>query len=280
MLYKTVESLLQYESLIELIVINDGGEFPLDLPIKAKMINLQTNNGEAHAINVAWQLCKTDYFVVISDDDPQPNNWLRPLLKAAEANPRYVVYYPSTFEVVENKTQLVQFAHVYDRTKFHTYMRSPCLAGALINARILKAQKVENLRIDGLIYPNDLIQWLNLSMRGDFLAVPEARAFWWVHKYQTSNVLSDLVRAELFFDNISCWLLENLEEQSLSVAMIVCFFRSVQLLKSKKNRMPWIARHAITTLKFLRLRKFSIVKIFISFGRAMTGLVILKVSNV
>jgi glycosyltransferase involved in cell wall biosynthesis len=121
---------------------------PRDLPDQVKLINLDKNSGEAHAVNVAWSLCKSDYFAVISDDDPQPDNWLSVLTKAAKLQPNFVAYFPSTYVVKENEVKLGQFAHQYDKETFHKLLRSPCLSGVLINAKLLRSLYVKKLRID------------------------------------------------------------------------------------------------------------------------------------
>ena len=278
-LRQTLSSLLKYSDSCEIVVINDGGNVPLDLPDQVKLINLEKNSGEAHAVNVAWSLCKSDYFVVISDDDPQPDNWLSVLTKAANLHPSYVAYFPSTYVVKENEVKLIQFAYHYDKETFHKLLRSPCLSGVLINAKLLRALHVKKLRLDGLVYPNDLIQWLQLSLSGDFLAVSEAKSYWWIHQKQTSNTLSDIMKAELYFNNVSKWILDNVDIKMRCESLIACHLRAIQLLKIDKSSLRFFLTSRNRLKSLLKNQGFSDLIILSSTIRVSFSLVLLKIKN-
>jgi glycosyltransferase involved in cell wall biosynthesis len=278
-LSQTISSLLPYSDISEIIVINDGGNIPVNIPEQVKLINLENNQGEAHAVNVAWSLCKNDYFVVISDDDPQPDQWLNILTTTARSNPEYVAYFPSTYVVNETKVELNQFAHQYDKLIFHKLLRSPCLAGVLINARLLRSLNVKKLRIDGLAYPNDLIQWLQLSLNGDFLAVPKAKSFWWKHQGQASNSIPEIMQAELYFDNVSAWIIGNVSKELRCESLISCLLRSIQILKLKRQSIKPAFLFLCRMANMLKKEQFSFTRIFVSFLKVSLSLIKLKIKN-
>jgi len=279
LLRQTISSLLLYAESSEILVINDGGEIPANLPNHVKLVNFDRNFGEAYAVNVAWALCENEYFVVVSDDDPQADNWLHLLIRAAQAQPKYVAYFPSTYVVNDKGVNLNQFASQYDKKTFHKLLRSPCLAGVLINAKLLKENNVRSLRINGLTYPNDLIQWLELSLIGDFLAVPEAKSLWWEHQDQTSNTIFDVDQADLYFNNVSNWILKNTNDDIKCESLIACCLRSIQLLKRENRTVRSILGFLFRLRVILEKQGYPFLSVLSSALKVILNLLKLKIKN-
>jgi glycosyltransferase involved in cell wall biosynthesis len=228
-LKKTLDSLLPFVDIAEILVINDGGEACNLDESKVRLVNLSKNVGEASVVNLGWKLARTDLFTVISDDDPQSRAWLDPIIKAAKENPEIVAFYPSNRVFNFDGTVSLITAQKYDRDTFLKLLRSPCLAGVLINRRLLMSQGVEEIRIDGMNYPSDLIQWLELSKFGQFLGVNLAFGQWHKHKNQTTELLSKIERSKAFYRNVSTWQTKNLDKRELPDAYAITFLRSLQI---------------------------------------------------
>jgi glycosyltransferase involved in cell wall biosynthesis len=229
-LLTTIKSLLIYDDLAKIIVVNDGGAIPVGLPSSVTVLNSIVNTGESAAVNIGWKNCDTQYFTVVSDDDPQPVNWLRPLIDATILRPDAIAFYPSTYMVEKNRSRISLFAKPYNKKNFQNLLRSPCLSGVVINAKKLQNLQVADLRDETIFYPNDLIQWLNLSLLGDFFGVPESNAYWWVHEKQISRLLPLNDKALLYWQNVSKWVETNPTSKSLSFRLLICYLRAVQIL--------------------------------------------------
>lgn len=233
-LQKTLNSIKNIPG-TRVIVINDGGR-----PVKVsdesiELINLPTNVGEAEVVNIGWSMANTKYFSVISDDDPQSEKWLQPLLKEAERNPNYVAYYPNTVVMKSNSTTKIIKARKYSKQNFLNLLRCPCLAGVLINRELLESFNVKTLRVKGMKYPNDLIQWLELSKYGNFLPVKQSTSYWWVHQDQLSNSLTNNDQAIMYYKNVRNWQIKSIKRKSLTSAISITLLRSLQIAVSRKS---------------------------------------------
>jgi len=284
-LTKTLETLIAYQDIARILVINDGGELLSDIQPYVEVLNLNSNIGEASAINLGWKLTKTDFFTVVSDDDPQDGNWLYPLIQEAKTKPNVIAFYPSTKVVYANGRTIEFKAKKYNREIFLNLLRCPCLAGVLINRKVLSELGVDKLRVNNMIYPNDLIQWLELSKFGEFVPVNESLATWTRHDSQMSEVLSKTYQSKEFYRNVSNWQSENLTQASLPDAVAITLLRSMQILLTSKDK-NWLVNlkglfellniHS-SFLSTYEIKRSDFVKRF--FIKIMT-LIKFKVSNV
>jgi glycosyltransferase involved in cell wall biosynthesis len=231
----TLSTLEPYLCYARILVINDGGD-KIDLPnTEIDLINLTENIGEAAVVNLGWKIAQTPFFTVISDDDPQSDDWLLPLLDVAKKAKEVIAIYPSTRVLYEDGRKKEYLAKVYNSKQFVSLLRSPCLSGVVINRKKLLSKGVKELRIDGMLYPNDLIQWLELSKHGEFVGVPSAFGQWHIHNAQLSNKLSGDFKSKQFYENVSLWQRENLPKQQLPRALSITFLRSCQIIVSSPN---------------------------------------------
>lgn len=276
-LYKTLRTLIPYQDVARILVINDGGEFLFDVQPSVEVLNLKSNIGEAAVINLGWKLTKTDFFTVVSDDDPQDGNWLHPLLQEAKTKPNIIAFYPSTNVVYTNGRTTEIKAKKYDRDIFLSLLRCPCLAGVLINRKELAKLGVEKLRVDNVIYPNDLIQWLELSKFGEFVPVIESVATWFRHESQMSEVLSKTFQSKEFYRNVSDWQSKNLAQASLLDASTITLLRSLQILLTPKNKKWFINLNGLFELISIHLDFLTIyqIKKVDSIRRVFTKIVLL-----
>ena len=229
-LLETIQSIRNGSPNASIIVVNDGG-----LPIRfgdnsIHVINLPNNIGEAGAINVGWKVASTKYLAVISDDDPQPKEWLNSIIQVASNNPGFVAYYPDTVIKKVGMPDKIIRALPYDAKKFLSLLRSPCLAGVLINRELLLTKNIQQLRPTEVVYPNDLIQWLELSKHGSFFPASKITAYWWKHADQLSEKISANEKSLMYYKNVVNWQIDNISNDLLPDHITTTFLRSIQIV--------------------------------------------------
>jgi len=235
-LVDTLENLTFHYPKVSIIVVNDGQPFPHGLKLNSfKNLTVMCNEslpGESGAVNTGWKACATDLFTVVSDDDPQGPDWLPNLIESANNFDQIGVFYPSTVIKEKNVKDRELIATPYNRHQFHSTLKCPCLAGVLINRSFVKS-KISILRVPGQTFPNDLIQWLNLSLVCEFMAVPNSKAFWWVHPDQYSRKTSVEQLSESYILNVGEWYLQARNKFPIANGPVIVYFRALQLSISK-----------------------------------------------
>ena len=190
---------------VEIVIIDDFSESPIREYPGVKLIRSQKQLGESGAINLGWEATDARYIAVVSDDDPQPSDWLIKLVLNATENPGYGVYYPSTREVTRDGTILKEtIAKAFDRNVFQRLLRCPILAGALIDREKLSGLIKTYPRIN-VKFPSDLIQWLRFSQQTDFFPCPEVYSHWVRSEIQNTNYYRSTVAANAFVESAKEW---------------------------------------------------------------------------
>jgi glycosyltransferase involved in cell wall biosynthesis len=211
-LRQTVKSILLQPWLGEVIVIDDASTDAqavrqvADLePQMVRVVRLACSQGESRAVNVGWSLAQYPLVAVVSDDDPQPSDWIGPIVHRYTVTPEFLAYFPTAVERFPNGTQRVTIAQPYRRETFFATLRSPCLVGVVVNRRKVLEFGVRDLRHSSANYCSDLIQWLDLATSGDFLAVPESTAYWVRHSTQMTSRLTPNARGEQLLREVARW---------------------------------------------------------------------------
>lgn len=276
-LIRTVSSIAKYKDIADVLVINDGGTAPDSLPQWITVVNLEKNRGESFAVNVGWTMARTKFFAVVSDDDPQPEGWLEPLIETALANPNFIAYYPNCEIVFNGNVTETIFAREYNRSEFIRFLRCPCLAGVLINRAHVYGRLSDGVRVSSVSYPSDLIQWLSLSQLGDFFAVSASTARWWVHSEQYSRVIDPNDLANQYFENVSKWAKQNLSPIEMRFFLVTVMLRSMQILNSRKLEIRKSLQFYKKNCSILKPLDY---KIFWIFLRLLLGFFWLKLKNI
>jgi glycosyltransferase involved in cell wall biosynthesis len=146
----------------------------------------QSNSGEAAAINVALKQSSGDFVCVVSADDPLLDQHLEKMVCALKRNPLAVVAYPDWVMIDENDEQirLVQTLEYDIRTLVGDFVCLPG-PGALIRRSAISGS---NLRNSKYKYVSDYAAWLELSLLGPFIRVPEVLAAYRIHRGQATVV--------------------------------------------------------------------------------------------
>jgi glycosyltransferase involved in cell wall biosynthesis len=276
-LHNTLESLEYNCPKAQIIVVNDGSPFKNISKFakfqKVSFIENELQPGEAGAVNTAWQKIKTELVTIISDDDPQGPNWIPELLKAVNDNPTFGVFYPSTIIKEHGKADKVITAKPFNLRTFHKFLKCPCLAGSLLNFRLLRPQ-VPHLRVPGQTYPNDLVQWLNLSLICDFKAVPKSRANWYVHSEQFSQKMSSMDLSKAYMLNVGTWYLK--EAGRTEMTPMIIYLRSLQLAVARRFSILEARDVTLDFFNFFKELEISFVKWVYQFGSLIVQLFWLK----
>ena len=193
-LLKTIDSLVAAMSRIQnleitsnILVVDDASEMEVQVPSPIQLIRSNEPIGESGAINLGLQNTTSRFAIIISDDDPQQPTWLYQLIECAQRNPGYGVYYPNTCDVNELYEPLrVHFALSYNRDIFQSLIRSPVLAGAMIDRTLLPDHMQCQFRLNSK-FPSDLIQWLRMSLYVDFFPCRLSTATWVKSDFQNIN---------------------------------------------------------------------------------------------
>lgn len=237
---KTVTSLLSQECVdVSLILINDGStDKSQDLIDEfekfenVQIVKLERNLGESAAVNIGWELCQTEYVSIISADDPQQSNWLMEMFKHIESNPGYIFYYPDV-TVIDSNDEIIGCITPKDYSIEMLREKFICLpsAGTIINKQRLSQDF--RPRIESVIHPSDLVQWLNISKYGLGHKVPARLGTWRLHA-QSLSYRNLLERANQFGDGIKSWAMT--EEISLNHSQKL-YLLGHQLLILRKEKL-------------------------------------------
>lgn len=207
---RTVCSLLVSPLVREVIVVDDGSDDPVSIVDPRVIISRHDHSlGEGAAVNSGWRLATGKYLLVISDDDPQRPDLVDSLVNAARRYPEAIAWYPQTLEVSASGPRRLIPASPLTPRQILKRLRIPCLAGVLINAEELRSRGLECLRNESVAYPNDTLQWLSLSLLGNFVPVSQATALWWRHEGQVSTSWPGECKARSYAENVGNWLLQH-----------------------------------------------------------------------
>jgi len=245
---------------VEITIIDDSSVDPIEEYPSVKLIRSDKPLGESEAVNLGWRETDARYVVVVSDDDPQPRDWLLKLILRATQNPGYGVYYPSTLEVTHDGAILkVNRAKAYDRNTFQRLLRCPVLAGALIDREKLSGLMKISPRIN-VAFPSDLIQWLRFSQQTDFFPCPEVYSHWVRSEIQNTNYYTSNIAASAFVESTIEWAKNEVIPLPILIGIAgrVFQFNSLHFYQSYK--------HGVQILRVIK-EQHSIVRLFIELIR-------------
>jgi|688.fasta_scaffold425362_2 glycosyltransferase involved in cell wall biosynthesis len=236
-LNETINSLCLIPEINEIIIVDDGSINKIDNNFaksntRIVVIRNNSNLGESASVNIGIQQVTNHLVAIISDDDPQPENWLQPLLRMYRKHPTAGVFVPHYF--VNTRPEMKSSRKVepkqYSRAMITGLLICPAGPGALIN---LRAVKTKPLRDEKVKFPSDLVQWLRIAEVADFIVVPESIAFWREHPNQGVNKYNNLDGIFQYQKNIITWL-KNSSIENRERSIVSLFFRISQLIIRSK----------------------------------------------
>ena len=196
--------------------------------LRFRLLKNEKNQGESYSVNRAWNNKKGNLICVLSFDDPQPHDWLENMIKFRSENPGFVVYYPNRL-VIDESGVSIRREVLFDWSK--SLLRDDLLCivsvGALIDSDFLPSSFEP--RIQEVVFPSDLVQYLNLSEYGDGIRHPSYFCVWRDHvKSKSANERK--VLAKEFAAGMNAFLRKNSE---VEVKKSVIFANIVRILQGE-----------------------------------------------
>lgn len=240
LLAKTLDSLLGLPEITAIVIVDDHSTIPVhvDSP-KVKIVRNTYCMGEGLSINQGTPYVRTKYLAIISDDDPQGEDWLPEIFSMIRKKPGYIGYYPSNIFVAEGRVKKRILAVKYCAFEIAYFEFMPCLAGVVMDYELISSRGIRELR-SSIEYPNDFIQWLHLSTVGSFKPVPRSLARWQIHQNQTSSSISTTNKSLQYLNNLMEWKSENLSKfKGLSFSVTIIRYLQMNVTRNSSWRQDF-----------------------------------------
>ena len=194
--------------------------------LRFRLLKNKKNQGESYTVNRAWNSKKGKLVCVLSFDDPQPHDWLENMIKFRNENPGFIVYYPNRL-VIDEKGLSIRSEVLFDWSK--SLLRDDLLCivsvGAVIDSDFLPSSFEP--RIQEVVFPSDLVQYLKLSEYGDGIRHPSYFCVWRDHvKSKSANERKIL--AKEFAAGLNAFLSKNHEVEVKKSAIFANIVRILQ----------------------------------------------------
>ena len=194
--------------------------------LRFRLLKNEKNQGESYTVNRAWNSKKGKLVCVLSFDDPQPHDWLENMIKFRNENPGFIVYYPNRL-VIDEKGISIRREVLFDWSK--SLLRDDLLCivsvGAVIDSDFLPSSFEP--RIQEVVFPSDLVQYLKLSEYGDGIRHPSYFCVWRDHvKSKSANERK--VLAKEFASGLNAFLSKNNEVDVKKSAIFANIVRILQ----------------------------------------------------
>lgn len=209
---ETLLSLLNqtYEN-FEVLLVDDGStdrteEFchAFEHNTRFSYVKNSENCGESFSVNAGWSRLKSRYIAIVSADDPQNPDWLQSMVDFAVKNPGYVTYYPNLKIIDESSIQIeIRDLPVWDVRLVQERLNCVASAGSIHDKSLFPSDFLP--RDPKVTYPSDLIQYLNFSLYGDAVNVPEVLGVWRKSQSGLTNVLTGHFKAYALIKAVTDW---------------------------------------------------------------------------
>ena len=199
---ETLSSLLasDYEN-IEFIVLDDGSkdesaaiaETVLAESGRSYRLVRKQNSGEADTDNLGLSMASGEYIAIVNCDDPVYPSLFSKSVHLLEQNPGAVVTYPD-WDMIDEHGRTIKKVQVKEFSLDSLLGDNECLPGP--GAVIRRAAITDPvLRDPRFRYTSDYRQWLNLSLKGSFMRIPEFLCTFRIHSSQQTAQAAGLVQA-------------------------------------------------------------------------------------
>ena len=199
----------------KVVVVDDGStdeiaEIVNEFEIDNRFIFIKNhkNMGESSSVNRGWKFLDTNYIGILSADDPQVNDWLEVMCKFALSNPGFVTYYPD-LKIIDDDSLEIETIKlpVWKAQLVREKLICVASAGAIHDKSMFPEGFIP--RDSRVIYPSDLIQYLNFSLHGDGVKVPGVYGVWRKSQLGLTSQLTGQIKATELNHAIRNWFSDN-----------------------------------------------------------------------
>ena len=195
---QTIESVAgqDYEN-IKYIIVDDASDDEIYCDViyskaqeinKAILIRNIYNRGEQYCVNMALDIVRGKYFMIVNADDPLLPGAVSKLVEFMEAHPDILCAYPDWESINEDGSHR---AYIKSREYDFNYMinHHTCLpsVGSMFRSSLLKTIR----RDESYYWLGDFDFWLKVGFAGPMACVPETLATWRHREGQASGDKSD-----------------------------------------------------------------------------------------
>lgn len=195
-----------------------------------RIIKNEKNQGESYSVNKGWQHRKGKLISIVSYDDPQPSDWLEKMIEFRRKNPGFMIYYPNRLVIGENNDELRREV-LFDWSKSLICEDLLCIVsvGAIIDCEFLPSGFEP--RMQEVVFPSDLIQYLKLSHFGGGIRHPFYFAIWREHG-NGKSADKRIALAKEFASAMNYFLIQN-KENYPDIHNSAIFANLVRLLQAE-----------------------------------------------
>jgi glycosyltransferase involved in cell wall biosynthesis len=232
-----------------------------------RLLRNEMNRGESYSVNRGWEIKKGELICVLSFDDPQPLDWLEKMLDFRKENPGFIVYYPNRL-VIDDSSKTLRREVLFDWSESLLREDLLCIVsvGAIIDSRLVP--KDFEPRIQEVVFPSDLVQYLKLSNFGGGIRHPSYFSNWREHgKGKSADSKRDL--AKEFTTGMSIYL-SSLTKDDRRIRETAVFVHIVRILHGQFSLVESITgglRIFHTEFEFRTLSFVELLKILMRFCR-------------
>ena len=135
----------------------------------------------------------------------------------------------------------------------------------------------DKIRLSPDPFPSDLIQWLDFSRAGEFLAVMSSTSRWWIHPEQTSQIMRRENKARYYLLNLTSWGLANLHRTKLPKFFAAAVLRALQITNSGGLQIDISKEILRVFFKICEENRIPAWKILYALPKTLIGFLALKV---
>jgi glycosyltransferase involved in cell wall biosynthesis len=168
------------------------------------------NLGESFSVNAGWSRLESRYIAVVSADDPQHPGWLKSMVDFAAMNPGYTTYYPNLLIIDDASSQIeIIDLPAWEINLVQERLNCVASAGSIHDKSLFPTNFLP--RDPNVTYPSDLIQYLNFSLYGEGIKVPDVLGVWRKSQSGLTNVLTGHFKAKELSKAVRNWYSDHHE---------------------------------------------------------------------
>ena len=229
-----------------------------------RLIANEKNQGESYSVNKGWSNSKAKLICILSCDDPQPSDWLENMIKFRSQYPGFIVYYPNRLVIdKEGVTTRREVLFDWERSLLTDDLLCIVSVGAMIDTSFVPNDFEP--RIQEVVFPSDLIQYLKLSEFGEGIRHPSYFSNWREHG-RSKSAEEKKTLAKEFAEGMHVYLKKN-SDKDIQIQESAIYANLVRMLQKDFSIFPAIVLAYKIYLREFEFRSLSVAELFKIFAR-------------